>query len=58
MENPLLKYLALVKTVEMGSFTRAAQALNYALSSVSKMIADLEAEWDLSLIHISEPTRH
>ena len=35
MENQLLKYLALVKTVETGSFTRAAQALNYAQSSVS-----------------------
>lgn len=36
MENPLLKYLALVKTVETGSFTRAAQALNYAQSSVAR----------------------
>ena len=38
MENPLLKYLALVKTVEMGSFTRAAQALNYAQSSVARWL--------------------
>ena len=29
MEN-LLKYEAFVKTVETGSFTRAAEALNYA----------------------------
>ena len=35
-ENPLLKYLAFVKTVETGSFTRAAQALNYAQSSVAR----------------------
>lgn len=26
MDNPLLKYLAFVKTVETGSFTRAAWA--------------------------------
>lgn len=28
MENPLLKYLAFVKTAEKGSFTRATQELN------------------------------
>lgn len=44
MENSLLKYYVFVKTVEKGSFTRAAQSLNYAQSSVSKMIADLERE--------------
>lgn len=38
MENPLLKYLALVKTVETGSFTRAAQALNYAQASVARWL--------------------
>ncbi len=50
MENPLLKYLAFVKTVEKGSFTRAAEALNYAQSSVSKMVADLEKEWNMTLL--------
>ena len=54
MENPLLKYLALVKTVETGSFTRAAQALNYAQSSVSKMVADLENEWGMTLLERSK----
>lgn len=54
MENQLLKYLALVKTVETGSFTLAAQALNYAQSSVSKMVADLEAEWDMTLLERSK----
>lgn len=54
MENQLLKYLALVKTVETGSFTRAAQALNYAQSSVSKMVADLEAEWGMTLLERSK----
>lgn len=50
MENPLLKYLAFVKTVEKGSFTRAAQDLNYAQSSISKMVADLEKEWGMILL--------
>ena len=54
MENPLLKYLAFVKTVERGSFTRAAQELHYAQSSVSKMIADLEQEWGMLLLERSK----
>lgn len=54
MENPLLKYLAFVKTAEKGSFTRAAQQLNYAQSSVGKMVADLEQEWDMTLLERSK----
>ena len=54
MENPLLKYLAFVKTAEKGSFTRAAQELNYAQSSVGKMVADLEQEWDKTLLERSK----
>lgn len=50
MENYLLKYLAFVKTVEKGSFTKAAEELHYAQSSVSKMIADLENEWGILLL--------
>ena len=50
MENPLLKYLTFVRTVEKGSFTAAAEAMNYAQSSVSKMIADLEKEWGMTLL--------
>ena len=50
MENPLLKYLAFVRTVEKGSFTRAAQELNYAQSSVSKMVADVESECGMTLL--------
>ena len=50
MDNNLQKYLAFVKTVETGSFTRAAEALCYAQSSVSKMIADLEKEWNMVLL--------
>ena len=54
MENPLLKYLAFVRTVEMGSFTKAAEDLHYAQSSVSKMIADLESEWGMTLLERSK----
>lgn len=50
MDNNLLKYIAFVETVELGSFTKAAQKLNYAQSSVSKMIADLEKEWGVILL--------
>ena len=50
MDNNLLKYLAFVKTVEKGSFTKAAEDLNYAQSSISKMIADLEKEWNITLL--------
>ena len=42
--------MAFVKTVETGSFTQAAEKLNYAQSSVSKMIADLEKEWKVVLL--------
>ena len=54
MDNPLLKYLAFVKTVEKNSFTLAAQELNYAQSSISKMVADLEAEWSMTLLERSK----
>ena len=50
MDNNLQKYLAFIKTVDTGSFTKAATALNYAQSSVSKMIADLEKEWNATLL--------
>ena len=45
-----LKYLAFLKTVEYGSFTRAAERLNYSQSGVSRMISDLEREWNLTLL--------
>ena len=54
MEGSLLKYLAFVKTVERGSFTRAAQELDYAQSSISKMVADLETEWNMTLLERSK----
>ena len=54
MENPLLKYLAFVKTVENGSFTKTAEELNYAQSSISKMVADIEKEWGMILLERSK----
>lgn len=53
MDNNLLKYIAFVETVELGSFKKAAQKLNYAQSSISKMIADLEKEWGVILLERS-----
>lgn len=50
MDTSVLKYLAFVKTVEYGSFTRAAEALCYSQSGVSRMIADLEREWSVPLL--------
>lgn len=50
MDNNLLKYMAFVETVDKGSFTKAAESLNYAQSSISKMIADLEKEWGITLL--------
>jgi len=44
------KYMAFVKTVQYGSFTKAAEALNYTQSGISRMIHDLETEWGVSLL--------
>ena len=46
----LQKYLSFVKTVECGSFTKAAELLNYSQSSISRMISDLEKEWKVALL--------
>ena len=40
----LNKYQILLKTVELGSITRAAEALGYTQSAVSRVIADLERD--------------
>lgn len=49
----LQKYTALVKTAELGSISRAAEQMGYTQSAVSRMIADLEAEWGLELLRRS-----
>lgn len=50
MDTNIQKYLAFIKTVEYGSFTRAAEILNYSQSGISRMINDLEREWNVSLL--------
>ena len=50
MDVSIQKYLAFVKTVECGSFTRAAGVLNYSQSGISRMIGDLEREWRVVLL--------
>ena len=50
MDMNLQKYFAFVKTVECGSFTLAADTLNYSQSGISRMIGDLEKEWKVSLL--------
>ena len=53
MDSNLLKYLAFVRTVECGSFTRAAEMLNYSQSGISRMIRDLEDECRVTLLERS-----
>ena len=45
----LIKYQILLKTVELGGITKAAEALGYTQSAASRMIAALEQEWDMEL---------
>ena len=47
------KYRAFLKTVEYGSFTKAAEALSYSQSGISRMISDLEKEWKVPLLERS-----
>lgn len=44
------KYTAFIKTVECGSFTKAAEILNYSQSGISRMIGDLEKDWNVTLL--------
>lgn len=50
MDMNLQKYKAFVKTVEYGSFTKAAERLHYSQSGISRMIGDLEREWKVTLL--------
>lgn len=50
MDGSVQKYLAFVKTVECGSFTKAAELLSYSQSGISRMIGDLEREWRVTLL--------
>ena len=50
MEPNISKYMAFVMAADCGSFTKAAEMLNYTQSAVSRMISDLENEWKISLL--------
>ncbi len=43
------KYRVFVTAAELCSFTKAAEQLGYTQSAVSRMIADLEDEWNINL---------
>ncbi len=50
MDLYIQKYQSFVKAVEYGSFTKAAQVLHYSQSGISRMIGDLEKEWQVTLL--------
>lgn len=43
------KYEAFLKTIELGSITKAAEALCYSQSGISRMIQEVEKELSLLL---------
>lgn len=45
------RYIALQKIVELGSFSKAAEALGYTQSAMSQMIASLEEELSIKLLN-------
>ena len=47
----LQKYKALVTVMELGSISGAAQQLGYTQSAVSRMIVDLENQWQMEILH-------
>ena len=49
----LKKYEAFVKTVELGSLTKAAEALGSTQSRISHILSDLEEEYGLTLLRRS-----
>ncbi len=53
MDTNIQKYKAFIKTVEQGSFTKAAETLGCSQSGISRMIHDLETEWKVSLLERS-----
>lgn len=53
MDMNILKYMAFIRTVEYGSFTKAAEMLHYSQSGISRMINDLEKEWKVTLLERS-----
>ena len=50
MSTNVQKYKAFLTAVEYGSFTKAADILQYSQSAISRMIRDLETEWNVTLL--------
>ncbi len=50
MNLQISKYRAFVETADCGNITRAAEKLHYTQSGISRMLLDLEAEWNLTLL--------
>ena len=44
------KYEAFLRVAELGNLTRAAEELGYTQSAVSRIVADLEREWGMTLL--------
>ena len=49
MDVNIQKYKAFLKVVELESFTKAAEKLFYSQSGISRMINDLEKQWNVTL---------
>lgn len=49
MDRNIQKYKAFLQVVELESFTKAAEKLFYSQSGISRMINDLEKEWNVTL---------
>lgn len=47
------RFIALQKIIDLGSFTKAAEALGYTQSSISQMISSLEDELSIKLLYRS-----
>ncbi len=47
------RYIALLKVIEIGSFTKAAERLGYTQPALSQMIASLEKELSIKILHRS-----
>lgn len=50
MDDGLQKFRAFKIAAETGSFTRAAERMNYTQSGISRMVAELESDWKLTLM--------
>ncbi len=50
MDINIQKIKAFIKTVELGSISKAADSLSYSQSGISRMIQDLEKEWKVTLL--------